>query len=119
MRLQEEGETERFIGPLGEWILEGMAITDIEQSLQCTTPTEDPGPTQISIHTIELPERAPKKLLLELKRVLESFPGKECVQLKIGTQQIPLSITVNMSTILENKIEAVMKEYKVFDCAST
>lgn len=67
--------------------------------------------TEISIHTISLPERAPKKLLLDLKHVLETFPGKEKVQLKIGEQIIPLPLTINMSTILEKKIEDVLAGY--------
>jgi hypothetical protein len=67
--------------------------------------------TQISIHTIDLPERAPKKLLLDLKRILETFPGKEKVQLRIGQQVVPLPLTVNMSTVLEKKIEEVLAVY--------
>jgi len=65
----------------------------------------------ISIHTIALPEEAPKQLLLELKSIFERFPGKERIQLKIGSQEVPLPLTVTMSTILEKKIEETMERY--------
>jgi DNA polymerase III subunit alpha len=67
----------------------------------------------IKIHTITLPEEAPKQLLLELKSMFERFPGKERIQLKIGSQEVPLPLTVTMSTILEKKIEEVMERYSV------
>ena len=38
--------------------------------------------TKISIHTIDLPQRAPKHMLMEIKKILETFPGKEKIQLK-------------------------------------
>ena len=69
--------------------------------------------TGIRIHTISLPEQAPKQLLLELKSVFERFPGKERIQLKIGSQEVPLKLTVTMSTILEKKIEEVMERYAI------
>lgn len=50
-------------------------------------------------------------MLLDLKRVLETFPGKEKIQLKIGEQMIPLPMTVSYSTILEKKIDEVMGKY--------
>ncbi|MDD4287015.1 MAG: DNA polymerase III subunit alpha [Candidatus Peribacteraceae bacterium] len=124
----ETVQTNDFYGPLSAWILKGMPITDLLQEVGFTD-TEAPNPateeakpkkkstelktysTEISIHTIKLPERAPKKLLLDLKHVLETFPGKEKVQLKIGGQLIPLPLTINMSTILEKKIEDVLSEY--------
>jgi DNA polymerase-3 subunit alpha len=69
------------------------------------------SPPTIKIHTINLPEEAPKQLLLELKSVFERFPGKERIQLKIGSQNVPLPLTVTMSTILEKKIEETMDRY--------
>jgi len=71
-----------------------------------------PSAPSISIHTIELPARAPKKLLLDIKRALETFPGKEKVQLKIGEQTISLPVTINMSTPLEAKLEEIVGHYK-------
>ena len=70
-------------------------------------------PVSIHIHTIDLPEEAPKQLLLELKSIFERFPGKERIQLKIGSQEVPLPLTVTMSTILEKKIEEVMGRYAI------
>ncbi|MBI3332042.1 DNA polymerase III subunit alpha [Candidatus Peregrinibacteria bacterium] len=68
--------------------------------------------TRITVHTIDLPEQAPKKLLLDLKRVLETFPGKEKIQLRIGKQVLPLPLTVTMSTILEKKVEEAIRAYQ-------
>jgi len=73
--------------------------------------TAESSATKISIHTIDLPAKAPKKLLLDLKKVLQTFPGKEKIQLKIGKQLIALPLTVNMSTVLEKKIEEVVEQY--------
>ena len=67
--------------------------------------------TSIKIYTIELPARAPKKLLLDLKNTLQTYPGKERVQLKIGEQTVPLPVTVNVSTVLEAKIEELLEKY--------
>ncbi len=67
--------------------------------------------SQISIHTIQLPPRAPRQLLLDLKKTFETFPGRERVQLKIGEQVIPVPLTITMSTILEKKIDEVMGKY--------
>ena len=122
-----------FLGPLGKWIADGMKVDDVlkvinkdsedpevtkdsddissDSSDSSVSSSEDSSPTQINVHTIDLPERAPKKMLLDLKRVLETFPGKERVQLKIGEQEIPLPMTVNMSTVLEKKVEEVMEKY--------
>lgn len=98
---------ENFLGELGKWIVDGMPF-----------PTPNPSdaavsPTRISIHTIELPSRAPKQLLFDLKRVFETFPGKERVQLKIGEQQIPLPLTITMSTILQKKVDDVIARYAI------
>lgn len=90
---------------------------DAEENAEEMEEKEVESKTKISIHTIELPARAPKKLLLDLKNTLESFPGKEKVQLKIGEQTIPLPITINMSTILEGKIDEVLSEYALADSA--
>ncbi len=64
------------------------------------TEKKEPG----HMHTITLPARAPKQLLLDLKRVLETYPGGDPVQLKIGEQMIMLPLTVTMSPILEKRI---------------
>ncbi len=117
-----EAETgDEFLGPLGSWILKGMNTnesiatlfskpTNLSEKKNGDVPTA-PAVPSISIHTIELPDRAPKTLLLDLKKILETFPGKEKVQLKIGDQVIPLPLTINISTILEQKIEEVIAKY--------
>lgn len=118
---EEESGKEEFLGPLGGWILKGMNIDDalnvsVKELLEQKKPKKKEEPAtdaRISIHTIDLPDRAPKKLLLDIKKTLEAFPGKEKVQLKIGDQVIPLSLTVNMSMVLEKKIAEVLEEYEV------
>ena len=120
--LQQEDEADDFVGPLGRWILEGMRIKDALSAIEnpgakpapAANPSEetDPSKTEIHIYTIPLPARAPKKMLLDLKAVLEKFPGKEKVQLKIGDQIVPLPLTINTSTVLEQKIEEVLKRYE-------
>jgi len=134
VKLTDKSEKDDYLGPLGKWVAEGMDTTKVLEAIgindsrsslvtghrsdkktsderPVTSDPQDPSPTKISVHTIQLPERAPKKMLLDLKRVLETFPGKEKVQLKIGEQEIPLPMTVNMSTVLEKKIEEVMGKY--------
>src|SRR3989344_5970916 len=91
---KEQVKMDTGLGPLGLWILQAMAF-------------ENP----ISLHTIALPIRAPKQLLLDLKNTIALFPGKERVQLKIGEQLIPLPLTINMSPILERHITDILKKY--------
>lgn len=67
----------------------------------------------IQIYNIELPARAPKQLLLDLKQVFLSFPGSERIQLQIGPQTIPLSLTVSISPVLEEKIAEVVRQYEL------
>ena len=65
----------------------------------------------ISIHTVTLPPRAPKQLLLDLKDVFLRYPGREKVQLKIGDQLVALPVTVTMSPLLEQRIDDVLGRY--------
>ncbi len=117
-------ESDDFFGPLGKWLVAGMPMEPALATLQLTEvsagaaakpdtakATKSPAPPQISIHTVDLPARAPKQLLLDLKKVFETFPGTERVQLKIGEQLIPLPVTIAMSTILEKKVEDVIAAY--------
>ena len=113
---EEEGGDD-FLGPLCQWILQGMNLEEPMQLIglskaKINDAEEESSSTKISINTIELPNRAPKKLLMDLKEVLESFPGKEKVQLKIDEQLIPLPMTINMSTILEKKVEELIAQYE-------
>jgi len=107
--LNEQEEQSAFLGPLSKWITEGMLIAEMLDTLGLKEKTSPAS--KISIHTIELPPRAPKQLLLELKTVFETFPGKERVQLKIGQQLIPLPLTITHSPILEKKIEETIHRY--------
>lgn len=108
--MSEHDEQITFAGPLSKWIMEGMPVSDLFNTLGFKNiPSSAP---KISIHTIELPPRAPKQLLFELKNLFETFPGKERVQLKIGKQLIPLPITITQSPILEKKIEEVTCRYQ-------
>ncbi len=124
MKVKENEVPDEFLGPLGQWISKGM---NIEEALDATIiklmekpkskrkrgKEEKKKDSRISIHTIDLPSRAPKKMLLDIKKTLETYPGKEKVQLKIGQQTIPLPMTVNMSMVLEKKLEEVRQQYEV------
>ncbi len=121
---KEEEMSEEFLGPLGRWILNGMKIEDaLDATVKTLTEKPKPkkkeeeekpdGDSRISIHTIDLPSRAPKKMLLDIKNTLETYPGKEKVQLQIGEQTIPLPMTVNMSVVLEKKLKEIQDQYEV------
>ncbi len=112
------------LGPLGEWLEKGLSMTEPLAALgltDVTAPKKSEEPTvvatptkneQIEIQTIQLPERAPKQMLLELKKILETFPGSQRIQLKIGSQVLPLPLTVTMSPILERKIDELIEKYR-------
>jgi DNA polymerase III subunit alpha len=119
-----------YFGPLGAWILRGMPVEDALDALepvenrsgapahavddeQATERVPGMNASRISPYTIALPERAPKKLLFDLKKALQMFPGRERVQLKIGKQHIDLPLTVTTSMILEKKIEEVLAAHSV------
>ncbi|PIQ76074.1 DNA polymerase III subunit alpha [Candidatus Peregrinibacteria bacterium CG10_big_fil_rev_8_21_14_0_10_49_24] len=120
---KEDKATDELQGPLSKWIAEGMDTKEVLKKLKLPAETSSKGQkessasavktatTSISVYTIRLPNRAPKKLLLDLKKVLETFPGKERVQLQIGEQIVPLPLTVNISTVLEQKIDEVIQSY--------
>ncbi len=137
----KEEESDEYFGPLGKWIVGGMSMsgplgrlgwikgketeetkgteeTDGKKSKpkppsdsSASSVSSDSSPTSIHVHTVALPAKAPRQLLLELKRIFETFPGKEKIQLKIGEQLMPLPLTVTMSTILEKKIEDAIAAY--------
>lgn len=98
-----------YFGPLGKWLMAGMPTAQALSSLGITdgaAPVPD-----IAIHTIDLPARAPKQLLLDLKKTLQTFPGPERVQLNIGGQLVPLPLTISMSTVLQKKVDDVIGAY--------
>lgn len=102
-------------GPVSAWILRGMSVDEPLKKLGLAGDAE-PEPTQarapdISIHTVALPQRAPKQLLLDLKDVFLRYPGPEKVQLKIGEQHVALPVTVTMSPLLQQRIAEVLGRY--------
>ena len=135
---KEEAASDDFLGPLGRWIVMGMKteaaakeaglgegetaeglgiglgkkpMTSTDDSPATPKPNPTPHPSAIHIHTIALPPRAPRQLLLDLKKLFETFPGSERIQLKIGEQMIPVPLTVTMSTVLESKIEEAIGKH--------
>jgi hypothetical protein len=86
-------------------------MTSTDDSPATPKPNPTPHPSAIHIHTIALPPRAPRQLLLDLKKLFETFPGSERIQLKIGEQMIPVPLTVTMSTVLESKIEEAIGKH--------
>ncbi len=114
-------------GPLAQWIIQGMhreeplEVLGFHQDMQ--EKSQEPraksqSPLSVvqtsgglSIHTVVLPARAPRHLLLEIKTIFETFPGREKVQLKIGDQLVPVPLTIAMSPILEKRVEEAVKKY--------
>lgn len=119
-----DGDDE-FFGPIAQWIFRGCLKNEALAALGLPTdPSEGVEKKQesrkdkakeetphLSVHTIALPAQAPKQLLLDLKKVFETFPGPEKVQLKIGEQVVPISLTVTMSPILESRVDDVLARH--------
>ena len=130
-------------GPLAQWVLGGMDMggpmkklgldekdlglrtEDLGQEQSTVPSPKSPtsakatagrqvlSPPPVSIHTITLPDRAPKQLLLELKSLFEAHPGSEKVQLKIGGQVIPVPFMVRVSPALDSAVEEVIGRFAV------
>ncbi len=92
----------------------------VEAAAPATDPMDEPSAVSveaspdaanISLHTVTLPPRAPKQLLLDLKDVFLRYPGGEKVQLKIGEQTVALPVTVTMSPLLQQRIDEVLEKY--------
>lgn len=106
--VEKSGTTTEVVGRITRWILDGMnTVSQVEllNGKEKKTPSIQP-------YTIVLPERAPKKMLLDLKAALEKFPGKEKVRLQIGEQMVELPLTINTSTILEKDIANIIEKYE-------
>lgn len=117
VRSADEGGDD-FLGPLGKWLLGGMIIDGLLEKLDGLDPAAGPGTDELSnvshsanAHTIDLPPRAPKQLLLDLKEILTASPGANPVQLNIGGQSIPLPITITMTADLQEKIEELIEQH--------
>ena len=113
-------KADAFHGPVSSWILRGMPLAEPLRALGMDAGGDEPSAVSveasaeaanISIHTVTLPPRAPKQLLLDLKDVFLRYPGREKVQLKIGDQLVALPVTVTMSPLLEQRIDDVLGRY--------
>jgi DNA polymerase III alpha subunit len=103
-----------FLGPLGKWLLEGMKMEGLMEKLDGITETHGTSVEMNgsdALHTIDLPARASKQLLLDLKELLVASPGKDGVRLNIGGQMISLPVTVSMSPALKDKVEELVGRY--------
>ena len=131
--------SESLLGPLASWINAGMQTEEplrrvglegyvmdkadsekrvagsktgdehtIDESTRSRLPAHRPS---ISIHTVTLPAKAPRQLLLDVKSIFETFSGSEKVQLRIGDQVVPVGLTVTMSPLLEKRVEEAVKKY--------
>ncbi len=124
VKLQTPDQGDDFFGPIAQWILKGCPMNDAlkqlglplmaAETIDVQTPKLGVSASQessISIHTIPLPARAPKQLLLDLKTIFQTFPGSEKVQLKIGEQVVPLPLTITMSPIVERQVEEAIAKH--------
>jgi hypothetical protein len=125
----EEVKAPEIHGPLAKWIFDGMKTEEPLEKLGLDEAgsdervagnddsPKDPSSIQprssnpISIHTISLPARAPKELMIEIRRIFETFPGSEKVQLQIGERMISVPLTITMSPILEKRVEEAVKRF--------
>ncbi|MCK5015952.1 MAG: hypothetical protein KAS32_02680 [Candidatus Peribacteraceae bacterium] len=111
--IQKESTIDDVVkGPILEWVEQGMPTKEIIQKLSLDKNAKNTKKeniiSPIKPYTIILPDRAPKKILLDLKKTLEKFPGNEKAQLQIGGKIIPLPMTIRTSTILEKEIEEIL-----------
>lgn len=111
-RIEDEAteETVDLVDDEGN-VIAGEIVKVSERNENDGGESSDSSTTQIHIHTITLPPRAPRQLLLDLKNVFQTFPGRERVQLKIGEQLVSIPLTITMSTILEKKVEELIEKY--------
>lgn len=113
---QEEEGGDDFLGPLGKWMLAGMPTEGLMQTLDnvlVASPSEHAQGMVNggAVHVIDLPARAPKQLLLDLKEILVASPGSERIELNIGGQNVPLPISISMSPQLREKMEEAIERY--------
>lgn len=111
---EENGDD--FLGPLGKWLTNGMNTEGLMEKLDNQgTSAEEESMSSVgsegTMHTINLPARAPKQLLLDLKEVLTSSPGSDRVQLNIGGQLIALPLGVRLDKELQTKIDGLLSKF--------
>lgn len=114
-----------FHGPIGLWMQRGMNTDGLLEKIEQTAkagltapPEEAEAPRAMSeqvvtasAHTIVLPARAPRQLLVDLKEILVASPGNDAVELNIGGQKVPLPVKVSMTPQLTADVEALMQRY--------
>lgn len=116
---EEPGGENELLGPLSRWIAAGMRTDGLMENLSVDKHTDSSQLSAISsqssdtTHTIDLPPRAPKQLLLDLKDLLAAAPGSEAIRLNIGGQIIDLPVTVSMSAALRGRVEELVERYAV------
>ncbi len=121
-------------GPLGRWIVGGMGVEEViaqlglgdamhrqesdeskESKDKKNQSSSDSSESSVSsdsfVHTITLPARAPRQMLLDLKEVFQAFPGGQKVQLKIGTQMIPVPLSITVSPDFDARVKDVLTRY--------
>lgn len=112
-----ESGDEDFLGALGKWIIQGMKTDGLSfgpgaageaVSRSSQLPAHSPSSP---IHTVLLPPRAPKQLLMDLKAVFLASPGPDRIELQIGQQHIDLPLTVAFTEELEEQIGEVLGRY--------
>ncbi len=135
VKAQDSVSGDSLVGPLAAWIQDGLQTEEAMKKVgleeyvldqkpnslptgqagknQIPNPNPSPQPSSISIHTVSLPERAPKQLLLDIKSIFETFSGNEKVQLKIGEKILPVGLTITMSPLLEKRVEEAIKKYEL------
>lgn len=84
----------------------------IESFAAKNPPKADAKSLSEPVYVIELPERVPKQILFDLKKILQEHPGSEKVQLKIGGEVVNLPLKVKNSPELKVKVEKLIKRYK-------
>jgi len=104
-------DSKKTYGPIASWIDRGMPAKEPLKALKMEKYELTEEKPTISIHTITLPERAPKELLLAVKEAFETFPGREKVQLLIGKKKVDVGLTITMSPLLEKRIEEAVKKF--------
>ncbi len=114
---KKEEVVDDFLGPLGRWIMQGMQLEKALSTLGLAEGKEQAATSKpqqagsASAHTIVLPPRAPKQLLLDLKELFQAHPGDEHVQLQIGEQVIPVPLVVKFSPVLDANINRLLAPY--------
>lgn len=119
---QDAKAQEPVYGPVAAWIRDGMNVEGLLATLEINLSNEQKpavaditpprsSPTSVSVHTITLPERAPKELLLTLKSIFETFPGSERVQLSIGSKIVQVPIAVTLSPIFQKRVDDAITQF--------